>query len=50
MTTQGAQAGALCQPRGVDAVGSRREVQEEEDIYIPMADSCQCMAQTNKIL
>ena len=35
MTTQGAQPGALCQPRGVDAVGGRREVQEEGDIYIP---------------
>ena len=34
MTTQGAQLGALCQPRGVDAVGGRREVQEEGDIYI----------------
>ena len=28
------------QPRGVEAVGGRREVQEEGDIYIPMADSC----------
>ena len=34
MTTQGAQPGALCQPRGVEAVGGRREVQEEGDIYI----------------
>ena len=50
MTTQGVQPGALCQPRGVDAVGGRREVQEEGDIYIPMADSCWCTAQTNMIL
>ena len=50
MTTQGAQAGALCQPRGVDAVGSRREVQEEEDICTPMANSRCYMAESKPIL
>ena len=38
--TQGAQARALCQPRGVGWVGDGREVQEEGDICIPVADSC----------
>ena len=46
MTTQGAQLGALCQPRGVDAVGGRREVQEEGDIWLPMVDSCWYRAET----
>ena len=32
---------------GWDGVGGGREVQEEGDICIPMADSCQYMAETN---
>ena len=49
---QGAQPGALWQPRGVqwDRVGGGREVQEGGDIRTPVADSCWYMAETNKIL
>ena len=39
--------GALWQPRGV---GSGREVQEGEEICIPVADSCWCMTEINTIL
>ena len=35
---------------GWDGVGDGREVQEGGDIYIPMADSCCCMAETNTTL
>ena len=35
---------------GWDGVGGRREAQEGEDICIPMADLCRCMAETNTIL
>ena len=33
-----------------DGVGGGREVQEGEDICIPMADPCWCMAETNNIV
>ena len=33
-----------------DGVGVGRETQEEGDMYIPMADSCGCMAGTNTTL
>ena len=48
--TQGAQTGALWQPRGVRWGRGGREVLEGGDICIPMADSCWCMAETNTIL
>ena len=35
---------------GWDGVGDGREVQEGGDIYIPMADSCCCMAESNIML
>ena len=35
---------------GWERVGGGREVQEGEDICIPMSHSCQCMAETNTIL
>ena len=35
---------------GLEAVGGGREVQERGGIYIPMADSCGWMAETNTIL
>ena len=35
---------------GWDGVGDGREVQEGEDICIPMSDWCWCMAETNTIL
>ena len=39
--TQGAQTWVLCDNlEGWDGVGGGREVQEERDIYIPMAVSC----------
>ena len=34
----------------LERCGDRREVPEEEDIYIPMADSFRCVAETNTIL
>ena len=34
------QTGALYQPRGMGWEEDGREIQKEEDIYIPMADSC----------
>ena len=33
-----------------DGVGDREEVQEEEDLYVRVADSCCCMAEANTIL
>jgi len=44
---QGAEIGALQQPRGV---GGGSEVQEGKDICIPVADSCYWMAETNTVL
>ena len=44
--TQGTQTRALSQPRGWKRVGGGREVQEGEDIYTPMADSCWCISET----
>ena len=38
------------QPRGVGWGGGGREVQEEGDIFIPMAGSCLCLAESNTIL
>ena len=35
---------------GWDGVGGGREVQEQGDIHIPLADSCRYMAETNPIL
>ena len=35
---------------GRDGEGDGREVQEVQDLRIPMADSCWYMAETNKIL
>ena len=46
---QGAQSSALRQPSGVDGEGDGREVQEGGDIYIPVADSCRYVAETNTI-
>ena len=34
----------------VSQLGGRRDVREEGDTYIPVADSCCCMAETNTIL
>ena len=36
--------------QGWDGVGSGREVQEQGDKCIPMADSCYCVAEINTIL
>ena len=46
---QGTQTGALWQPR-VAEEGGRQEVEEGEDMSIPMADSCWWLAETNTIL
>ena len=35
---------------GRDGVGGGLEVQEGGNIYIPMADPCGCMAETNTLL
>ena len=35
---------------GWDEAGGGREVQEGGDVWIPVADSCCCMAKTNAIL
>ena len=43
---QGTQIVALYQPRGVGWEGR----EEEGDICLPMADSCCCLTQNNKIL
>ena len=41
----------LCDiPEGWDVVGSGRQVPEEGNICILMADSCCCMAETNTTL
>ena len=37
-------------PEGWDGEGVWRGVQDVGDTYTPMADSCQCMAKTTKIL
>ena len=41
---------ALWQAQEWNGVGGRKEVQKEGDVCIPVADSCWCMAETNKIL
>ena len=33
-----------------DGVGDREEVQEEENLYVLVSDSCCCMAEANTIL
>ena len=48
--TQGAQPGALGQPRRVGWDGSGKEFHERGNICIPMADSCWCIAETNTTL
>ena len=35
---------------GWDGVGDEREVQEGGDTYVPVADSCWCMAEANTML
>ena len=35
---------------GWDEKGDGRQFQKEEDICIPMADSCWCLTENNKIL
>ena len=35
---------------GWDGIGGGREFQEGEDMYIPMIDSCCCMAESNTTL
>ena len=35
---------------GWDEEGDEREVQEGGNLHTPMADSCWCLAETNKIL
>ena len=45
---QGAQPGALWQPRGMRKGG--REVQEGGDTCTPMTDSCWCRTETNTTL
>ena len=35
---------------GWDEEGGGKEVQEGGDICVPMADSCWCLAETNRIL
>ena len=40
----------LCDnPEGWDEVGDGREIQEGEDICIPMADACWCRTETNTL-
>ena len=34
------QHSALCQARGWDGVGGEREGQEQQDMHMPVADSC----------
>ena len=36
--------------KGLGWVGGGKEVQEGDEICIPMADSCWCMPETNTIL
>ena len=43
-------SGAQWQFLGVGCVGGGREVQEGGDVWIPMADSCCYLAETNTIL
>ena len=47
---QKTQTGALYQPGGGDGEGDGREIQEEEHICTPMADSCWGLTEKNKIL
>ena len=47
---QGSQTGVLYQPRGWDGEGDGRECQEGGDICTPMAVSCWCLTENNKIL
>ena len=47
---QETQTGALYQSRGWDGEEDGKEVQKGEDICIPMADSCWCLTENNKIL
>ena len=44
--------GTLYQPRGVGwgGEGDGREVLEGEDLYKPVAGSCWCLTENNKIL
>ena len=35
---------------GWDGVGGRSEIQEGRDMYVPMADSCWCVAETKTVL
>ena len=46
--TQGAQIGALGQPRGGDGVGGGKKAQEGGGICIPVADSWWCMPETTQ--
>ena len=48
--TQGTQTGALWHLERWGRVGGGREDEEGGDIYIPMDDSCWCLAETNTIL
>ena len=48
-TSQGTQTGALYQPQR-DGEGDEREVKNEGDICIPMADSYKALIENNKIL
>ena len=53
--SQETQTGALYQTGGTgvegwDEKGDGRQFQKEEDICIPMADSCWCLTENNKIL
>ena len=48
--TQGTQTGALWQAEGWDGEGDGREVQEEGDMGISMADSPWCMRESHKTL
>ena len=47
--TQGTQIGDLWQSRG-DEEGDGREVPEGGDMDVPMADSCWCLTENNKVL
>ena len=54
--TQGTQTATLYQHRGMgwggrwDGDGDGMEVQEGEDMCLPVADSCWCLTENNKIL
>ena len=38
------------QPKGWEGVGGERKIKEGRDTYVPMADSCWCMAEANIML